>query len=194
MHQNGTRMGPEDTPDPVNHDRLPQTHESDPDMPILVRPVPTPRWPTAISTARVLNRLQVALVMIGGNCSFGFPLLVAIVWPIERFDLHENAAGVGIPVAWIIGFAAICTYAIFTNRWAGRADRRARTTVVIATAVLAGFTALTLLASARTPGLAIVVLVAAAPSLIVQAFVLRCVYGPQGHRWFERSGRVAREL
>lgn len=154
-----------------------------------VQPVPPPKWPKAINTVRILTWVQVALVMITGNCSFGMPLVAAIGWPVERFNLHEDPAGVAIPWAWAMGFAAIFTYACFTNRWAGEADRRARTTIMIGTAVLVSLTAVTITGFAMwEPTFAVVVLIAAAPSLIIQAIVLRCVYCGEGRRWFEREG------
>lgn len=125
--------------------------------------------------------------MICGNCSFGLPLVGAIGWVIERFDWHEDSS-IAILWAWGVGFAAISTYAYFTNRWAGRADRRARTTIIIGTAVLVGFTALTIgFVAMWDPQLIKIVLVAAAPSLIIQAIVLRCVYGGEGLDWFGDS-------
>lgn len=169
-------------------DDQPAAAAPDPETPILVRPVPRPEWPKVITTARVLTGVQVALVMITGNCSFGIPLASAIAWPVEVFNWHEDPGGIAILWAWVIGFAAILTYACFTNTWAGEADRRARTTIIIGTAVLVGLTALTGAAFAFwEPALAVIVLIAAAPSLIVQAIVLRCVFGPEGRRWFERE-------
>ncbi|MEU5156204.1 hypothetical protein [Glycomyces sp. NPDC021274] len=157
-------------------------------MPILLQPVPRAKWPKAITTARILTRVQVALVMITGNCSFGFPLVIAIAWPVERFDWHEDPGGIAIIWAWVIGFAAIVTYACLIDLWAGEADRRARTTIIIGTAVLVGFTAVTIATFAIwEPALAVVVLIGATPSLIVQAIVLRCVYGWEGRRWFDGS-------
>ncbi|GAA2132830.1 hypothetical protein [Glycomyces algeriensis] len=95
--------------------------------------------------------------------------------------------GFAVPWAWGVGFAAIFTYAYFTNRWAGRADRRARTTIIIGTAVLVGLTVLTLPMMGWEGGVAWV-LIAATPSLIIQTIVLRCVHGREGRRWFEREG------
>lgn len=155
---------------------------------MLLQPVPPPKWPKVINTVRFLTGLQVALVMICGNCSFGLPLLGAIAWPAERFNWNEDPAGFATPWAWAVGLAAILTYAHFTNRWAGEADRRARTTIIIGTAVLVGLTALTVPIMMWEPGLTTVILIAAAPSLIVQAIVLRCVYGREGRRWFAREG------
>jgi hypothetical protein len=170
--------------DPADADRQPQTAPIDPGMPILVQPVPSPKWPPVITTVRNLTGIQVVLVMIFGNCSFGIPLLGAIIWTSVRFDWND-VAGFGIPLAWTIGFAAILIYAYFTNRWAARADRRARTTIIIGTAVLICFTA------AAIPlfgwGAVAVVILAAAPSLTIQAIVLRCVYGREGRRWFDGS-------
>jgi MFS family permease len=155
---------------------------------VLLQPVPPPKWPNVISTLRVLTGVQVALVMICGNCSFGYPILVAISWAAERFNWHENAVGFAIPWAWAVGFAAIFVYAFCTNRWAGRADRRARITIIIGTSVLVGCTAVgTQTAWFQYP----IVLAAAAPSLIIQAIVLRCAYGREGRRWFD-SGEAAR--
>ncbi|MFC3495166.1 MFS transporter [Glycomyces rhizosphaerae] len=181
----------EPTPPAPDPDREPETAAFDPESPILLRPVPSPDWPKAISTMRVLTGVQVVLVMICGNCSFGFPLLAAISWAAERFNWNEDAAGFAIPLAWAVGFAAIFTYAYFTNRWAGRADRRARTTIIIGTSVLVGFTAVTIPFTTWAPGLIMIILGAAAPSLIIQAIVLRCVYGREGRRWFD-SGEAAR--
>lgn len=158
-------------------------------MPILLQPVPRPKWPKAITTARILTRVQVALVMITGNCSFGIPLVAAIGWTATRLDGTEDGFGFAVPWAWAVGFAAILSYAIFTDRWAVRADRRALTTINIGTTVLLGFTALAIpiVIWLGDPELTMVVLLAAAPSLIVQAIVLRCVYGPDGRRWFASS-------
>lgn len=152
-----------------------------------LQPVPPPKWPKVISTVRVLTGVQVALVMICGNCSFGVPLLAAIVWVAERFNWNEDAAAFGIFWAWALGFAAIFTYAYFTNRWAGRADRRARTTIIIGTAVLVVFTAATISIVGSNADWIAITLLAAAPSLIMQAIVLRCVYGREGRRWFGSS-------
>ena len=155
---------------------------------MLLQPVPPPKWPKVINTVRFLTGLQVALVMICGNCSFGFALLAAITWAAERLNWSENAAGDAIPWAWGVGFAAILTYAYFTNRWAGRADRRARTTIIIGTAVLVVLTAVTISMAGSDTSWIKIILLAAAPSLIIQAIVLRCVYGREGQRWFEREG------
>ena len=54
--------------------------------------------------------------------------------------------------------------------------------------MLVGFTAVTVPIMMWEPGLTTVMLIAAAPSLIVQAIVLRCVYGREGRRWFAREG------
>ncbi|MDA1358073.1 hypothetical protein O1R50_00445 [Glycomyces luteolus] len=170
--------------DPIDPDSQPETAASAPEMPILVRPIPRPKRPKVISTVRILTGVQVALVMVTGNCSFGIPLAGAIAWPAERFNWHEDPGGIAILWAWVIGFAAIFTYACFTNRWAGEADRRARTTIIIGTAVLVGLTALTIPIMVWEPALTTIILIAAAPSLILQAIVLRCAYGPQGRRWF----------
>ncbi|MDN3238524.1 hypothetical protein [Glycomyces tritici] len=171
-------------PEPAEPDRQ-QSDTPDVEEPILVRPVPPHPWPKAISTARSLTGIQVALVMICGNCSFGLPLLGAIAWVTERLSQHGNADDYVILWTWVVGFAAIVTYAYFTNRWAGRADRRARTTIIIGTAVLVGFTALTIgFVTMLDPQLIKFVLIAAAPSLILQAVVLRCVYGGEGRDWF----------
>ncbi|WP_205323987.1 hypothetical protein [Glycomyces sp. YM15] len=163
-------------------DRQPQA--TDPESPILVQPVPHPKWPKVITTVRVLTGLQVALVMILGNCSFGVPLLGAIAWITTQFS--EDAADFAILWTWAVGFAAIFTYAYFTNRWAGRADRRARTTIIIGAVVLVSFTAVAIAVIGWVDrDLLIYVLPAATPSLFIQAIVLRCVYGREGRRWFE---------
>jgi hypothetical protein len=170
--------------EPVDPDRHPQEAAIDPEMPILVQPVPTPEWPKVITTVRILTGVQVALIMILGNCSFGFPLVLAIGWVTALFN--EEAADFAVPWAWAVGFAAIFIYAYFTNRWAAQADRRARTTIIIGTAVLVVFTAATAaFLGWLFPGLLVVILPAAAPSLILQVIVLRCVYGREGRRWFE---------
>lgn len=77
---------------PVNPSERTQKPAIDPELPILVRPVPRPEWPKAISAVRVLTGVQVALVMITGNCSFGIPLVAVIGWPIERFNWHEDSS------------------------------------------------------------------------------------------------------
>jgi hypothetical protein len=153
--------------------------------------VPSPDWPKTIARVRVLTGVQVVLVMILGNCSFGIPLLGAFAWAAERFELSEDPAGFGIPLAWAVGFAAIFTYAFFTIRWAGRADRRARTTIVIGMAVLVALTAAALPITGWDPGFVTLILLAAEPSFIVQTIVLGCVYGREGQRWFD-SGEAAR--
>jgi hypothetical protein len=156
-------------------------------MPILVRPVPRSDWPRAISTLRVLTGWQVALVMVFGNCSFGVPLLGAITWTASQLN-WDDGAEYGIPLTWAVGLAAIATYAHFTIRWAGRADRRARATVVVGSAVLVTFTAITAaIAAWWWPGSIPVVLLTAAPSLIIQGIALRCVYGSEARRWFASS-------
>lgn len=173
---------------PVDPDDQPQEPLFGNELPSLLRPVPRPKWPKVITAVRVLTGVQVALVMITGNCSFGIPLASVIAWPAELFNWHEDPGGIAILWAWAIGFTAILTYAYFTNTWAGEADRRARTTIIIGTAVLVGLAALTGVAFAFwEPVLTAIVLIAAAPSLIVQAIVLRCVYGPEGRRWFNSS-------
>jgi hypothetical protein len=186
-------LPPDPNPDPIepeDPDQRPQAAAIDPELPILVQPVPTPEWPKVIATMRILTKVQVALVMILGNCSFGFPLVVAIGWAAALFN--EEAADFAVPWAWVVGFAAIFTYAYFTNRWAAQADRRARTTIIIGTTVLVVFTAATAaFVGWLIPGLIMVILPAAAPSLIVQAIVLRCVYGREGRRWFN-GGETAR--
>lgn len=173
--------------DPVDPDRQQPAAGTDAELPILVQPVARPDWPRVISTVRVLTGVQVALVMVFGNCSFGVPLAAAISWAIELLNLNEDAS-LGIPWAWAIGFAAIFTYSCFTIRWAGEADRRARTTVVIAMVVLATFTAITAAFAAWVwPGLIAVVLLTAAPSLIIQTIVLRCVFSDEARQWFTSS-------
>jgi hypothetical protein len=157
-------------------------------MPILVQPVPKSRWPKAIKTVRVLTVMQVVLVMLCGNCSFGWTLALGIGWAAKYFGLTADVIGFGIPSAWIVGFAAIFTYAYFTNRWAARADHRARTTIIIGTVVLVSFTAAAI-AIWRWNGDDITgaILVAAAPPLILQAIALGCVFGHEGRRWFASS-------
>lgn len=56
--------------------------------------------------------------------------------------------------------------------------------------MLIGLTAVTIPIGMEIGGseLTTVVLIAAAPSLIIQAVVLRCVYGREGRRWFEPEG------
>ncbi|MFG3340070.1 hypothetical protein [Glycomyces sp. NPDC048151] len=173
-------------PKPPAPDPEPQPPTDAPaaEMPILVRPVPTPSWPKVIARVRVLTGWQVALVMLGGNCSFGVPLAAAISGIAMLFG-WDDVAEYGAPLAWAVGFAAIFTHAYFTTRWAGRADRRARITVVIAMVVLATFTAITVVFVALIwPALIWVVLLTAAPSLIIQTVVPRCAFGPEGRRWF----------
>lgn len=154
-----------------------------------VQPVSPPQLPRVISTVRALTGSQVALVMICGNCSFGLPLFGAIVWAAERFNWNQNVVGwFGIPLVWAVGFAAIFTHAHFTIRWTGRADRRARTTIIIGTAVLVGLTAATIPIGFDEDEISFI-LVAPMPSLIVQAIVLWCVFGREGRRWFA-SGSV----
>lgn len=176
------------SPDATEPFRRPRRAPINRRMPIRVQPVPRPRWPKIITNLRILTGVQVALVMIGGNCSFGIPLAAAIAWPVEWLDLHEDPGGIAIILAWVVGLAAILTYAYFTNHWAGEADRRARTTIIIGTAVLVGLTALTIPIMVLLPDLTTIMLTAAAPSLILQAIALRCVYGPQGRRWFDGNG------
>ena len=173
--------------DPVDPDHQPQAAAIDPEMPILLQPVPPPKWPKVISTVRALTGVQVALVMICGNCSFGWPLASAIAWVVERFNWHEDAT-IAIPWAWGVGFAAISTYAYFTNRWAGRggppgadhdyhwnggAGRLDRCNHSDRVRYGTGWN---------------FVLFAAVPSLILQAIVLWCVFGREGRRWFARKG------
>jgi hypothetical protein len=178
--------------DPVNPDRQPQTDTTDPGLPILVQPVPRPKRPSVITTARTLTWIQVALVMICGNCSFGWALQWAFASAAEYFGIAADPFGFGVLSAWAIGFAAISTYAYVVHRWSGRADRRARTTIIIGTAVLVGCTAVAIPVLWPNVGL---VLVASAPSLILQAIVVECVYCREGRRWFkrERFDRVAAE-
>ncbi|GAA2164181.1 hypothetical protein GCM10010403_47120 [Glycomyces rutgersensis] len=176
--------------DPTAPGRRPKRITADPEMPILVRPVPKPNRPTVITATRTLTWIQVALVMICGNCSFGWALLGAFAWVAIYFDLSDPF-GFGMLSAWIVGFAAITTYAYFVHRWSSRADRRARTTVVIGTAVLVACIAGAFRALGSNPNEAGIVLFASVPSLIVQAIVLGCVYGPEGRRWFA-SGAVGR--
>lgn len=152
-----------------------------------LQPVPPPKLPSAIGTVRALTVVQVALVMICGNCSFGFPLLAAIAWATERFNWNEDVAEFAIPWSWAVGFAAIFTYAYVTNRWVDRADRRARTTIIAGTVVLVGLTAVTIPVTGWDTSGVNLVLLAAAPSLIIQAIALRCVYGREGRRWFDGS-------
>lgn len=171
------------TPDP---DLQPGAAQPDPEMPILVRPVTRPKWPRVISTVRVLTGVQVALVMITGNCSFGIPLVGAFVWTAERFGwAAKDAIGYGILFAWVGGFAAIFTYAYVTIRWVGRADRRARTAISIATAVLATFTAAAIPIMEWDSNTAGIILITSAPSLVVQLIVLDLVSDREGRRWFE---------
>jgi hypothetical protein len=161
-------------------------------MPILVRPVPRSDRPHAISTVRALTGCQVVLVMLCGNCSFGWPLVAGFGWLANYFGLAADPLGFGILAAWAVGLAAIVTYAFFTDRWTVRADRRARTTVIIGTAVLVSFTAAAIAVwKWNGEDITVVVLLTATPSLIIQAIVLRCVYGREGRRWFA-SGEAAR--
>ena len=162
----------------------PQPASTGSEVPILVQPVTRPDWPKAIATVRVLTGWQVALVMVFGNCSFGITLLRAIGWIAERLNWTEDPLGFGILGAWTVGLAAIIIYAHFTIRWARRADRRARTTIIIGTAILVGLTVAAIPISGSDPEAFVVVLLFAAPSLIVQAVVLRRVYGRDGRRWF----------
>jgi hypothetical protein len=157
-------------------------------MPVLVQPVPKSRWPKAIKTVRVLTVMQVVLVMLCGNCSFGWTLVAGFGWLANYFGLTADPLGFGIYSAWAVGFAAIVTYAIFTDRWTVRADRRARTTIIIGTVVLVSFTAAAI-AIWRWTGDDITgaILVAAAPPLILQAIALGCVFGHEGRRWFASS-------
>jgi hypothetical protein len=171
--------------DPTAPGRRPKRSTADPEMPILVRPVPGRNRPKVVSTVRVLTGWQVALVMVFGDCSFGVPLLGAITWTATQLN-WDDGAEYGIPLAWAFGLAAIVTYAHFTIRWTARVDRRARTTVAIGMAVLVTFTAITLaIAVWWWPGSIPVVLLTAAPSLIIQAIVIQCVYGREGQRWFD---------
>lgn len=174
------------SPDPVEPDSEPKEAAVGPELPSSVQPATRPELPKVITTVRALTVVQVVLVMIGGNCSFGIALFAAIAWPIDRFNWHEDPS-VAIPWAWAVGFAAISTYAYFTNRWACRGDRRARTTIIVGTAVLVGFTAVAILFLPWDPVFVTVILLAAAPSLIVQAILLRCVYGREGRRWFDSA-------
>lgn len=175
-----------DTPDPLTPP--PAEPLSGDELPILLRPVPRRDWPNAITTVSVLTWVQVALVMICGNCSFGWALLAAFAWVADYFDLAVDPFGFGVLTAWAVGFAAISTYAYFVQRWSARADRRARITILIGTAVLAGCTAGAVLGVGAVPLDNIkLILLAAAPSLLIQAIVLRCAYGPEGRRWFNGS-------
>jgi hypothetical protein len=153
---------------------------------VWLQPAPRPKWPNVISTVRALTGVQVALVMVCGNCSFGWPLAMAIFWVARYFGVAgESFAFFG---AWAVGFAAITTYAYFVYRWSARADRRARTTIIIGTAVLVGCAAGAVpLLGGSVPETAQLVLLASAPSLLIQAIVLRCVYGREGRRWFDSS-------
>jgi hypothetical protein len=184
-------LPPDPNPDPIepeDPDQRPQAAAIDPELPILVQPVPTPKWPKVIGTVQALTGLQVALVMLCGNCSYGWALVGAFSWVAEYFDLAVDPFSFGVYSAWAVGFAAIFTYACFTSRWAGRADRRARTTILIGTAVLVGFTAVTIaFMGVGDPQFTKIILIAAAPSLIIQAVVLQCVYGREGSRWFNSS-------
>ncbi|GAA2284870.1 hypothetical protein GCM10009853_044540 [Glycomyces scopariae] len=154
---------------------------------VLPQPVPPPPWPRFISTVRVLTSVQVALVMVCGNCSFGWPLLATFTWATERFDWHEDAVGFAVLWAWVVGFAAMLIYASFTIRWAGLADRRARAAIIVGTAVLVAFTAASISLMGGDPPMVGIILITATPSLIVQLIVLRCVYGREGRRWFEHG-------
>lgn len=172
---------------PVNPDREPQEAAIDPELPILVRPAPSPKRPTVITTVRVLTWIQVVLVMICGNCSFGWTLFAAFAWVAEYFDLAADPFGFGMLSAWAVGLAAISTYAYFVHRWSGRADRRAQTTIIIGTAVLVACTVGAAVIGVDQNTTAIF-LIAAAPSLIVQAIVLGCAYSWEGRRWFATRG------
>jgi hypothetical protein len=153
---------------------------------VLLQPVPRPERPRAINTVRALTAVQVALVMVCGNCSFGWPLAMAIFWVAEYFG--AAAESFAILGAWAVGFAAITTYAYFVHRWSARADRRARTTIIIGTAVLVGCAAGAIpLLGGSVPETAQFVLLASAPSLLIQAIVLWRVYGREGRRWFDSS-------
>jgi hypothetical protein len=174
--------------DPTAPGRRPKRSTAYPEMPVLVQPVPKSRWPKAIKTVRVLTVMQVVLVMLCGNCSFGWTLVAGFGWLANYFGLTADPLGFGIYSAWAVGFAAIVTYAIFTDRWTVRADRRARTTIIIGTVVLVSFTAAAI-AIWRWTGDDITgaILVAAAPPLILQAIALGCVFGHEGRRWFASS-------
>lgn len=179
--------GPPMDPTPPAPDPEPQPPTDAPaaEMPILVRPVPRSDWPRAISTVRTLTGWQVALVMILGNCSFGMPLLEAIMWTATQLN-WDDALGYAILLAWAVGLAAIATYAHLTIRWAGRADRRARIVIIIGTATLVCLTALAVPPTEWDSHSIGFVLLVAAPSLHIQAVVLRCVYGREGRRWFAK--------
>jgi len=172
--------------DPTEPFRRPRRTPIDRRVPVLVQPAPRPRRPKAIATVRALTGCQVVLVMLCGNCSFGWTLVAAFGWLADHFGLAADPLSFGIYSAWAVGFAAIVTYAFFTDRWTVRADRRARTTIIIGTAVLVSFTAAAIAiwkwnGDDITPA----ILLAAAPSLIIQAIVLKCVYGREGQRWFD---------
>jgi hypothetical protein len=174
--------------DPTAPGRRPKRSTAYPEMPVLVQPVPKSRWPKAIKTVRVLTVMQVVLVMLCGNCSFGWTLVAGFGWLANYFGLTADPLGFGIYSAWAVGFAAIVTYAIFTDRWTVRADRRARTTIIIGTAVLVSFTAAAIaIWKWNGDDITAAILLAAAPPLIIQAIALRCVFGHEGRRWFASS-------
>jgi hypothetical protein len=54
--------------------------------------------------------------------------------------------------------------------------------------VLVGFTAVSLPLAGWHQGFATIALIAAAPSLVIQAIALGCVYGRAGRRWFGGRG------
>lgn len=55
--------------------------------------------------------------------------------------------------------------------------------------MLVGLAALTIPVMVWVPDLTTILILAAAPSLIVQAVVLGCVHGREGRRWFETGGK-----
>lgn len=179
--------------DPTDSEPRQESAAVEPGMPILVRPVPGPKVPNAIGNARVLTWGQIALVMICGNCSFGWPLFAAFSLPADRFNWSDDPAGFAIPWAWAVGFAAIFTYAYFVNRWADRADRRARTTIIIGTAVLVSLTIAAIVMWGWAQSITPFILLTSAPSLIVQAIVLGLVYSSEAQRWFSGRWSVAPE-